>query len=114
VRLAESLLTGAAYLLAGLFVRDSVSLIPWMLPSVVIGVPAGAIIIRHLQPETFRRVCMSFDAWVVSFGTSALLRELHLVNSRAAYLVMVATVLVDAYLLARFFSQRPAAVTHAA
>ena len=57
------------------------ALIPWMLPSVAIGVPVGAIVIRQLQPETFRRICMSFDAWVVSFGISTLLRELHLVDS---------------------------------
>jgi uncharacterized protein len=104
VRLVGSLLTGSAYLFAGLFVRDSVALIPWMLPSVAIGVPVGAIIIRQLQPETFRRICMSFDAWVVSFGISTLLRELHLVDSVAAYLVVVVTVLIDGYLLARFFS----------
>jgi hypothetical protein len=84
-----------------------------MLPSVAIGVPAGAIVIRRLQPETFRRVCMSFDAWVVSFGTSTLLRDLHLVDSSAAYLVMVGTVLIDAYLLARFFAApRPVVATH--
>ena len=35
---------------------------------------------------------MSFDAWVVAFGTSALLRELHLVESKAAYLVMAVIV----------------------
>jgi len=104
VRLVASLLTASAYLFAGLFVRDSIALIPWMLPSVAIGVPVGAIVIRQLQPETFRRVCMSFDAWVVSFGISTLLRELHLVDSMAAYLVVVVTVLIDGYLLARFFS----------
>lgn len=104
VRLVASLLTGSAYLLAGLFVRDSMALIPWMLPSVAIGVPVGAIVIRQLQPETFRRICMSFDAWVVSFGISTLLRELHLVDNMAAYLVVVVTVLLDGYLLARFFS----------
>jgi uncharacterized membrane protein YfcA len=104
VRLVASLLTASAYLFAGLFVRDSVALIPWMLPSVAIGVPVGAIVIRQLQPETFRRICMSFDAWVVSFGISTLLRELHLVDSVAAYLVVVVTVLIDGYLLARFFS----------
>jgi uncharacterized membrane protein YfcA len=104
VRLVASLLTAVAYLFAGLFVRDSVALIPWMLPSVAIGVPVGAIVIRQLQPETFRRICMSFDAWVVSFGISTLLRELHLVDSVAAYLVVVVTVLIDGYLLARFFS----------
>jgi uncharacterized membrane protein YfcA len=104
VRLVASLLTASAYLFAGLFVRDSVALIPWMLPSVAIGVPVGAIVIRQLQPETFRRICMSFDAWVVSFGISTLLRELRLVDSMAAYLVVVVTVLIDGYLLARFFS----------
>jgi uncharacterized membrane protein YfcA len=104
VRLVASLLTASAYLFAGLFVRDSIALIPWMLPSVAIGVPVGAIVIRQLQPETFRRICMSFDAWVVSFGISTLLRELHLVDSVAAYLVVVVTVLIDGYLLARFFS----------
>src|SRR5437867_1461852 len=75
-----------------------------MLPSVAIGVPAGALVIRRLQPETFRRLCMSFDAWVVSFGLSTLLRDLHLVDSAAAYLVMAVTVLIDGYLLVRFFS----------
>jgi uncharacterized protein len=104
VRLVGSLLTASAYLFAGLFVRDSVALIPWMLPSVAIGVPVGAIVIRQLQPETFRRICMSFDAWVVAFGISTLLRELHLVDSMAAYVVLVVTVLIDGYLLARFFS----------
>jgi len=114
VRLVGALLTGSAYLFAGLFVRDSVALIPWMMPSVAIGVPVGAIVIRQLQPETFRRVCMSFDAWVVSFGISTLLRELHIVDSVAAYLVLVVTVLVDGYLLARFFSGQKAVVTDAA
>jgi hypothetical protein len=33
---------------------------------------------------------MSFDAWVVGFGISALLRELHFVDSPAAYLVLAA------------------------
>src|SRR5204863_258084 len=80
-----------------------------------IGVPLGAIVIRRLPPETFRRMCMSFDAWVVSFGISTLLRDMHLVASGAAYLVMAVTVLIDAYLLARFFSaSRPVVVTHAA
>jgi hypothetical protein len=115
VRLAESTLTAIAYLTAGLFARGSLALIPEILPSVAIGVPVGAVIIRHVRAETFRRVCMSFDAWVVSFGISTLLRDLRLVEGGSAYLVMVAVILLDAWLLARFFSaaQRPA-VTYAA
>jgi uncharacterized membrane protein YfcA len=104
VRLAESTLTAIAYLMAGLFARESVALIPKILPSVAIGVPIGAVLIRHVRAETFRRVCMSFDAWVVSFGISTLLRDLHLVASGSAYLVMVTVILLDAWLLARFFS----------
>lgn len=115
VRLAESTFTTIAYFAAGLFVRESLLLMPWILPSVAIGVPIGAWMIRHLEPETFRRICMSFDAWVVSFGLSRLLRELQLVESNAAYLVMVVVVLIDAWLLYRFMSRpRTAAVTHAA
>jgi hypothetical protein len=115
VRLAESTMTAAAYLAAGLFARESLALVPWILPSVAIGVPIGARLIHHISPETFRRVCMSFDAWVVSFGVSTLLRDLRLVDGGAAYLVMAAVVAVDACLLYRFFTlDRGQLVKHAA
>jgi uncharacterized membrane protein YfcA len=104
VRLAESTMTAVAYASAGLFTSASIGLIPQILPSVAIGVPIGAYIIRHMRAETFRRICMSFDAWVVAFGISTLLRDLHLVESNAAYLVMVAVGLLDAWLLYRFFA----------
>src|SRR5439155_4173029 len=58
VRLAESSLTAVAYIYAGLFVRPSFALLPWILPSVAVGVPAGAILIRRMRAETFRRICM--------------------------------------------------------
>jgi uncharacterized membrane protein YfcA len=110
VRVSESLLTAVAYAYAGLFTRESFALIPQILPSIAIGVPIGAVIIRHVRPETFRRVCMSFDAWVVAFGLSTLLRELRLVESGAAYLVLVAVGLVDIWLLYRFFRGSPGSV----
>jgi uncharacterized protein len=75
IRLAESSLTATSYLAAGLVTPDSLGLIPWIIPSVIVGVPVGAWLIRRVRAETFRRVCMSFDAWVVAFGISALLRE---------------------------------------
>jgi uncharacterized membrane protein YfcA len=115
VRLVESTLTALAYLAAGLFVRDSVGLIPWIVPSVLVGVPLGALAIRHIHAETFRRVCMSFDAWVVSFGVSMLLKTLHLVDSPAAFSLMAVVVAIDARLLYRFFSREQIQmVTHAA
>src|SRR5207249_3329883 len=107
IRLAESTFTALAYAYVGLFTRTSMALIPQILPSVIIGVPIGVRLIHHLRPETFRRLCMSFDAWVVGFGISALLRELGLVESSAAYLVLAVVVLIDAVLLYRFFSRSP-------
>ena len=103
VRLAESTFTALAYLSAGLFARESLALAPSMIPSVLIGVPVGAFVIRHIRVETFRRVCMSFDAWVVGFGLSTLLRGLHIVDGSLAFLVLAAVVLVDGWLLYRFF-----------
>ena len=110
VRISEALLTAVAYAYAGLYRQESFALIPQILPSIAIGVPIGAVIIRHVRPETFRRVCMSFDAWVVAFGLSTLLRELRLVESSAAYLVLVAVGLLDTWLLYRFFKGSPGSV----
>ena len=110
IRLAESAFTAAAYFQAGLFTIQSLSLIPSILPSLIVGVPIGAYLIQHVQPETFRRVCMSFDAWVVAFGLSTLLKELALVESNAAYLVVVAVGMLDSWLLYRFFAGQSFAV----
>jgi len=110
IRLAESGFTAISYYTAGLLLAPSLALIPSILPSVLIGVPIGAVLIRHVPSETFRRFCMSFDAWIVSFGVSTLLRDLHVVASAAAFLFMAAVVAIDLGLLYRFFSKRRAGV----
>jgi len=104
IRLAESSMTAIAYAYVGLFTATSIALIPWIVPSILIGVPIGAFIIRRVAVETFRRICMSFDAWVVGFGLSRLLNELGVVAGPAAYTVLVVTALIDTWLLYRFFS----------
>jgi len=103
VRLAESSLTGVSYAAAQLITHDSLALIPWIVPSVVAGVPIGAWLVRRVRAETFRRICMSFDAWIVAFGLSTLLRELHLTASGVAFLVVPIVGAIDAWLLYRFF-----------
>jgi len=55
IRLAESSLTAAAYFYAGLYTVESFGLIPYILPSIIIGVPIGAFLIRHIRAEVFRR-----------------------------------------------------------
>jgi uncharacterized membrane protein YfcA len=104
IRLAESSFTALAYLWAGLITRESNLLIPQILPSVLIGVPIGAALIRQMKVETFRRICMSFDAWIVGFGVSTVLRDINVVQGLAAYLFLVAVIVIDGILLYRFFS----------
>jgi uncharacterized membrane protein YfcA len=104
IRLAESSFTAAAYAYAGLYTVESMTLIPFILPSIAIGVPIGGFLIQRIRPDTFRRVCMSFDAWIVGFGLSVLLKDLRLVESNLAYLVLVAVAILDAVLLYRFFA----------
>jgi len=104
IRLAESSFTAVAYFYAGLFTMQSAALMPFILPSIMVGVPIGGWLIRQIRPETFRRICMSFDAWVVAFGLSNLLKELHLVQSNLAFLFMFAVGAIDAVLLYYFFT----------
>jgi uncharacterized protein len=112
IRVAESSLTAIVYYHLGLFVAESQSLLWTIVPSVVVGIPLGAYLIRQLDAETFRRICMSFDAWIVGFGLSRVLIELSLVANPWAYSVMAVAILVDSYLLYVFFTvQRPAART---
>ncbi len=103
VRLSESTFTAVAYYLAGMFSTESAGLLPYILPSLVIGIPLGTWVIRQVRPETFRRICMSFDAWVVGFGISTLLQQLHVIEGGAAFSVLTGVGTLDLWLLYRFF-----------
>jgi len=113
VRVAESSVTAMVYYQLGLFIPESESLLWLFIPCVVVGVPLGAYLIRRLDAETFRRICMSFDAWVVGFGLSRVLIDLNLMESPWAYSVLAVTILIDAYLLYVFFTVQKAAATRA-
>ncbi len=106
VRVAESSMTAIAYLALGLYTPASLNLLPAIVPAVLIGIPVGTVLIRSLNPEVFRRVCMSFDAWIVGFGLSRELPVVHLVPEPIAYLVLLAAGAIDVALLYRFFKQR--------
>ncbi|HTN69862.1 MAG TPA: sulfite exporter TauE/SafE family protein, partial [Methylomirabilota bacterium] len=108
IRVAESSLTAIAYYWLSLYSSGSAQILLSILPSVVIGVPVGAYLVRRTPVETFRRICMSFDAWVVGFGLSRVLVALELLASPAAYGVWFLVAILDAYLLYLFFNQRPA------
>ena len=109
VRVAESSATAVLYYRLGLFVPESQDILMVLVFAVVAGIPLGSYVIRRLDPETFRRICMSFDAWVVGFGLSRVLIELKLIGSPWAYTVMAITILIDCYLLYVFFTKQRAA-----
>jgi uncharacterized membrane protein YfcA len=113
VRVAESSVTAIVYYQLGLFIAESQNILLVFVPSVVLGVPLGAYLIRRLDAETFRRICMSFDAWVVGFGFSRVLIDLNLMESPWAYSVLAVTILIDTYLLYVFFTIQKAALRRA-
>jgi uncharacterized membrane protein YfcA len=109
VRVAESSVTAIVYYQLGLFIAESQNILLVFVPSVALGVPLGAYFIRRLDAETFRRISMSFDAWVVGFGFSRVLIDLNLMESPWAYSVLAVTILIDTYLLYVFFTVQKAA-----
>lgn len=110
IRVAESTLTAVVYYHLGLFAAESFGIVETIVPGVLIGIPVGAWIIRKLDAETFRRVCMSFDVWIVGFGLSRVLIDLKLTQAPMAYGPMLVAILLDAYLLYSFFKDRTSAV----
>jgi hypothetical protein len=106
VRVVESSVTAVVYYQLGLFVAESRDIALVVAPGVLVGIPFGAYLIQRIDAETFRRICMSFDAWVVGFGLSRVLVDLNVIASPWAYGVMAVTVLLDAYLLYVFFTGR--------
>lgn len=106
VRVAESSMTAIAYLLLGLYSPSSLALLPAIVPAVLLGIPLGTAIVRRVDLETFRRVCMSFDAWIVGFGLSRVIEQLGLIGGGAAYLILLAVAIVDLRLLSAFFAER--------
>ena len=110
IRVAESSLTAIAYYWLGLYSTSSTQILASILPSVAIGIPLGAYLIRQMPVETFRRICMSFDAWIVGFGLSRVLIVLQLLRGPAAYSIWLSVIMIDAYLLYLFFGGRQSTV----
>jgi uncharacterized membrane protein YfcA len=110
-RSIESVSTLVAYAALGMITAESTALVPYLAPGVLIGLPIGFALIRHIDAETFRRVCTSFDAWLVGFGLSRVVAKLELLPEVWAFQLLTLTVVVDALLLRAFFRARSAPKT---
>jgi uncharacterized membrane protein YfcA len=111
VRIAESYLTSISYYLLGLFTAQSISLFRVISPPVLIGIPLGMLIVSRVAIETFRRVCMTFDAGVVGYGLSATLPTLFGISTDLSRLLFVAVLALDLGIFYRFFRTRAVAPT---
>jgi uncharacterized membrane protein YfcA len=103
VRIAETTFTAIVYGFLGLFGAQSVRLIVPVAPALLIGLPLGTLLLRYVKAETFRRICMSFDAWIVGFGLARTIVDLKLLSTFGAYSVWAVVILFDLYLLYQYF-----------
>ena len=106
IRVGEAIFTGIAYYFIGLYSAESMAIIAYIVPSVLLGIPLGSFLIRWMDPETFRRICMAFDALIVTFGLSRVLTELDLATAFTTYSILTIVTILNAYLLFRFFRDR--------
>jgi len=106
VRTIESTCALIAYAWLGLLTQESAGILPYLVPGVVLGVPLGHWLVRRIGIETFRRICMSFDAYLVSFGLARTLVDAG-VQPLLAYQVLALTSIVDSILLYGFFRVHP-------
>lgn len=104
VRSIESLCALGAYAYLGLFTYESASLLPWIAPGVLIGFPIGHLLVRRVGLDTFRRVCISFDAYLVAFGLSRTLTMAG-VSPLLAYVLLLVTAIIDGKMLWGYFRE---------
>ncbi len=104
VRVVETTLTAIAYGFLGLFSTTSLRLAAPIAPAVLLGLPLGSYMIRYMKGETFRRICMSFDAWIVGFGLARSIIDLKLLAATGAYSIWAAVIVFDLFLLYQYFN----------
>jgi len=103
VRVAETTMTAIVYGFLGLYSSMSIHLVAPIAPAVLLGLPLGSFLVRYMRGETFRRICMSFDAWIVGFGLARSIVDLKLLGAPGAYSIWGVIILFDLYLLYQYF-----------
>ncbi|MGO8996959.1 MAG: sulfite exporter TauE/SafE family protein [Polyangiaceae bacterium] len=108
VRVAESVATTIAYLVFGLFTAPASALATKLLPSLVLGLPLGVLLLRRVSPEAFRRISMAASAAFIAFGLARALVEIGVLASAVAYGAMSVVLFIEGALLVRFFASQRA------
>jgi hypothetical protein len=66
----------------------ALSLIPYLLVPVLIGVPLGTLMLTRISPQVFLRVVMTVDGLIVSYGLSRVFVSLAWISDSASYLFL--------------------------
>jgi uncharacterized membrane protein YfcA len=106
IRVAESVTTTIVFLYLGLFSGPSLSLAGHLVPSMALGLPVGIVLLRRLDPESFRRVCMGVNAAFIAFGLARSMIERGVLPVSVAYGAMVVVVVVELILVGRYFVKK--------
>lgn len=112
-RVTQSVVTSLGYLSLSVYSPQSVSLSLAILPCIVVGIPLGRLLCRALDAESFRRLCMAFDAGLISFSLSRLLAARNYLPGLLAYAPMGLVALINLRVLHVYFSQRQRAAQRA-
>jgi uncharacterized membrane protein YfcA len=110
IRTIESWATLIGYIVTGLTnfnVIYNPLFLSFIIP-LVPGIKLGEYIIRRIvRPETFRRITMSFDAWIVGLGLSRNVSlELGLMTWQYAQFIWYIAIGIDLILLYRYFNKK--------
>jgi uncharacterized protein len=116
VRITESYITCITYYFLGLFNASSsgwfgtvtpLQFFEIVAPPVLVGLPLGVILSKRVNYETFRRVSMSFNSWIVGYGLSRILVTFFKININIANALFAIIVALSLLILYRYFATKP-------
>lgn len=105
-RLVETTLTALVYWKLGLFTSASVALSLKFAPVVAVGLPLGYLLLRAVQPETFRRACMVADALLVSYGLARVSVALQLTDWTVGYGAIAIVAGIELVIILQYLKHR--------
>ncbi len=106
VRVTESVAAALVFWGFGFFTPAAASLAWTLVPSVVVGVPVGALVLRRLEAESFRRVCTSANTGFISLGLAQSTVQMELLAPAVAYGLLAVACAVEGVRLVRYFARR--------
>jgi len=106
VRIAESYLTCISYYFLGLFTLTTLQIFSVTAPPILLGIPLGMLIVKKVQVETFRRICMTLDSLIVAYGLSQVFIILFKLGWFFSYSFLALIAFVDLALLYRYLRQK--------